>query len=275
MNQHTEKLQPLSKRLQAVADVFPTGNRIVDVGTDHGYIPIYLVQASRSPGGIAADINAGPLERAREHIARAGLSEDILTVLSNGLHNIEPPKDASLVVAGMGGRLMWQILTDRPEVTCRFQKLILEPQSDLEFFRHSLFAHGFVLEAEDMVKEDGKYYPIMRVAPPETFSPNGAAANTASMDLVTANETIAHGVLGVLEERYGPLLLRAHHPVLFDFLKKEQAEKEKVLAQIGRAEAKRQGERIVSLERAHRMAQIKEDLILNGLAQQITKGEQT
>ena len=79
----------LSRRLYAVAGLVTPGNRLADVGTDHGYIPIYLMEQGLIPHGIAMDVNAGPLERAREHIREHGLEEKIETRLSDGLREIE------------------------------------------------------------------------------------------------------------------------------------------------------------------------------------------
>ena len=108
-----ENKMTLSLRLQAVAEFVAKGSVPVDIGTDHGYVPLYLVESGCCPRAIAADVNEGPLKKAKEHIVAAGLEDRIETVLSDGLKNIElSDKEASytLILAGMGGPLMSRIL---------------------------------------------------------------------------------------------------------------------------------------------------------------------
>ena len=103
----------LSLRLSAIADMVTDGNRLVDVGCDHGYLPVYLVQEmGKIPAAIAMDVRTGPLSRAQEHIRQYGLEEYIKTRLSNGLGALEAGEGDTLVIAGMGGPLMERILTD-------------------------------------------------------------------------------------------------------------------------------------------------------------------
>ena len=102
----------LSKRLQAVAGFVSEGNRLVDVGTDHGYIPIYLVKTGKIPSAIAMDVKKGPLSRAEEHIGQAGLDAYIECRLSDGLRGLKPGEGESLLLAGMGGNLMIRILME-------------------------------------------------------------------------------------------------------------------------------------------------------------------
>ena len=102
----------LSKRLQAVAAMVTEGNKLVDVGTDHGFLPIYLVKTKKIPKALAMDVNPGPLSRAREHIREYGLDTYIETRLSDGLKKLEPGEGQTLVLAGMGGGLMLRILKE-------------------------------------------------------------------------------------------------------------------------------------------------------------------
>ena len=92
----------LSKRLMAVACLVTPGNRLADVGTDHGYIPIYLIKENRIPHAIAMDVNRGPLLRAQEHIRMEGLEERIETRLSDGMKMLLPTEADTVVIAGMG-----------------------------------------------------------------------------------------------------------------------------------------------------------------------------
>ena len=102
----------LSKRLTAVAGLVTEGASVADIGTDHGYIPIYLIEQNLSPKVIAMDINKGPLERARIHIAGYGMSDRIETRLSDGLAAVKPKEVEEMIVAGMGGGLVIHILEE-------------------------------------------------------------------------------------------------------------------------------------------------------------------
>lgn len=153
----------LSKRMQAVADMTLPGYRTADIGCDHGFVSIYLIQENIAPHVYAADVRPGPLSRAKEHIAQAGLNEYITPVLSDGLSNV--PEDVqAIVAAGIGGRLTIKILTDWPQKTGNLSWMVLEPQSDIHLVRRWLREHGFLILKENMVFEDGKYYPILFAA---------------------------------------------------------------------------------------------------------------
>ena len=151
----------LSKRLQAVADFVPPGCRPVDVGTDHAYLPIYLVQVGKADEALAADVREGPLERAKAHIARAGLEDHVHTRLSDGLSAISPQDGDVLILAGMGGMLTIRIL--RGGDISGFRMLVLAPQSDLASLREALREMNLRIAKETLVQEDGKYYPVLCV----------------------------------------------------------------------------------------------------------------
>lgn len=193
----------LSKRLFAVASLVTPGNKIADIGTDHAYIPIYLIEKNICVSAIAMDVNEGPIERAKDHIIEAGYENQIETRLSNGLEKLRPKEVESVIIAGMGGGLVLQILSAHPEVTCSLKECILQPQSEIAKVRAFLLNHGFEIIEEEMVLDEGKYYPMMKVLPP------------TSMDVQTEcpwNE---------IELRYGKLLLEQNHPVLHAFLERE------------------------------------------------------
>ena len=191
----------LSGRLQAVASMVTVGNRVCDVGCDHGFVPIYLVEQGISPMVLAMDVKQGPLSAAREHIAERGLEDVIETRLSDGLHNYNIGEADTLVCAGMGGRLMMRILSDNRDKTESFRELILQPQSEIEQFRAWLREQGYQITDENMIEEDGKFYPMMRV---EKGNP------------------ITDTKLCKLEERYGPLLLKRQDKTLTAYLRREE-----------------------------------------------------
>ena len=139
------------------------GYTLADVGTDHGYIPIYLLQQKKIPAAIAMDINEGPLERAKKHIALYGLQAYIQTRLSDGVAALKPGEVEAVLIAGMGGGLVMHILKDGEKVCQSAKELILQPQSEIEHVREFLREKGYTILAEDMVYEDGKFYPMMKV----------------------------------------------------------------------------------------------------------------
>mgnify|MGYP000340951270 CR=1 FL=1 len=106
----------LSKRLRAVAELVSPGYRVADIGTDHAYVPIWLVKEGKAPYALAMDVNEGPLQRADEHIREYGLENQIRTRRSDGLKELNPYEADSMIAAGMGGALIIQILEKSPDV---------------------------------------------------------------------------------------------------------------------------------------------------------------
>ncbi|MEY8427677.1 class I SAM-dependent methyltransferase [Lachnospiraceae bacterium 46-15] len=151
----------LSKRLLEVSGLVSCGSRLADVGTDHGYIPIWLTEQGVIRSAVAMDINRGPLLRAQENIRLHGLEEKIETRLSNGVAELRPGEADSVVIAGMGGSLMVKILEEGKEVLGTVKELVLQPQSDVCKVRRFLQGNGYRIDAERMVLEDGKFYPMM------------------------------------------------------------------------------------------------------------------
>lgn len=189
----------ISNRLMTAAALVTQGYTLADVGTDHGYIPIYLLQQEKIPSAIAMDINEGPLERAKEHIALYGLQAYIQTRLSDGVAALKPGEVEAVLIAGMGGGLVMHILKDGEKVCQSAKELILQPQSEIEHVREFLREKGYTILAEDMVYEDGKFYPMMKV--------QYQGENVEELKL---------------SDLYGGLLLQNRHPVLKTFLEKER-----------------------------------------------------
>lgn len=204
----------LSARMQAVADMVKIGNRICDVGCDHGYVSIYLVQQKIAPKALALDINEGPLQRAERHVAGAGLSAYITLRISDGLDRYRPGEAQTLICAGMGGRLMQKILEKEPDKTESFGQMILQPQSELLAFRRFLRETGYSIVREDMVLEENKFYPVIEAVPDKKEQRN------ADFEL---------------SDRFGPKLLAARHPVLLKYLQKEWENSQKLLEVLKKA----------------------------------------
>lgn len=202
----------LSKRLQAIVNMVSPGKRVADVGCDHGFVSIYLFREKIASKVYAMDLRPGPLARAKEHIESYGYTDYIETRLSDGITALEAGEADAMICAGMGGRLMAKILSDGLEKVQMMQELILQPQSDLAFFREYLRENGLTIIAEDMVKEDGKFYPMMKVVPVAVAKKNGFRGE-AEISLSVSVERQQ-----TLKDAYGPFLLEGKHPVLKEYL---------------------------------------------------------
>lgn len=205
----------LSKRLELVASFVPAGGRAADVGTDHGYIPIALVERGIVSGAIAMDLRPGPLERAKEHVRQAGLSDRIETRLSDGLSRLSPGEAETVVVAGMGGELVIRILEEGRHMWESVERFVLSPQSEIDKVRRYLERSGFVTVREAMTEEDGKFYTVMAVRwkdlpAPEAPGPEG-------------------------DYRYGAFLMKAKDPVLKRFLLWERERVDRILSRMPEA----------------------------------------
>lgn len=151
----------LSKRLQYVADFITPDYVLADIGTDHGFVPIYQVICKGTPKAYAMDINKGPLERAQEHIADAGLEGKIETRLSDGMHELQKDEAESILIAGMGGALMVKILTEGAHALENVKELILSPHTEADLVRCFIRDSHFVIDREGMVFDSGKYYVVI------------------------------------------------------------------------------------------------------------------
>lgn len=201
----------LSKRLQALVDMVTPGMRVVDVGCDHGFVSISLVQRGISPRVLAMDVRKGPLSGAREHIAEYGYTDYIETRLSDGLLEYQEGEADSLICAGMGGRLMMKILTESREKAHSLKELILQPQSELPVFRGFLRDEGYRLLDENILCEDGKYYFLMKVCYVGNIE---KAENAGRKEECNSGEATDKE----LSDKFGPFLLRRRHPVLKQYL---------------------------------------------------------
>ena len=148
----------LSKRLQLCADLVRRNVRLADIGCDHGYVPVYLVDNDYIISAVASDINEGPLNSCRQLVREYHLDDRIKCVLSDGLNNINSDMADDILIAGMGGELIADILS-----RCTFVKekhLIINPMTHAEIARKWLFDNGFEI-CNDIVFEDaGHHYSV-------------------------------------------------------------------------------------------------------------------
>lgn len=199
----------LSKRLAAIADMIPQGSRLCDVGCDHALVPLYLLTEKRIPSALAMDVAGGPLAAAQVNIERCGCEDRIETRLSDGLSAYNEGEADVLLISGMGGILIAEILGREPGKTASFRELIFGPQKEYACFRAYLRSCRLGIVEECMTEEDGKFYPLIRAVP-------GA-------------DTAVSGLPQPMEDRFGPDLLRKKDPVLLKYLLRRKQITEDIL----------------------------------------------
>ncbi len=157
----------LSPRLRAAADLVPPGSRLVDVGTDHGRLPVWLIQHGVIRSAVASDLRPGPLGRAKELAKRWGLSEQISFRLCDGLSAVDPDEAETVVIAGMGGETIAGILHAARWASEGDHLYILQAMSGMDGLRRYLSVGGFTILQEVLVEEGETLYVILLAKPGE------------------------------------------------------------------------------------------------------------
>ena len=162
----------LQPRLRLLAEMTPHGGRLADIGTDHGYLPVWLLQEGRIPSAIAADVGAEPLEHARR-TAEEYETQGLDFRLCDGLSGIEPEETDTVVIAGMGGETIRDILRAAPWAADGRHTLLLQPMTKVELLRGWLRENGYICTEERLVQDKRKLYVILSV----TGGPSGEASD--------------------------------------------------------------------------------------------------
>lgn len=231
----------LSRRLQAAAGLVTPCRCLADIGTDHAYVPLYLTGNQIVQHAIAMDVAEGPLSRARADIEREGLGTCVEIRLSDGLSRLKAGEADCILIAGMGGALTIRILENGRDLLSGAGplELVLQPQSEIPSARRYLQEHGWRIDREDMVLEDGKYYSMMQAHRREE------------------GET---GALSDLEAAYGPCLLGEGHQTLVSFLEWERGILQRNLNRLPESDSDRirtrRGELIQKLDQNRAAAEI-------------------
>ena len=252
----TNHKKNLSKRLDAVASLVTPGYTVADVGCDHGWVPIFLVENGIAPKAFAMDVRKGPLSIAGEHVREAGLENRITLFLSDGLTALSAGDADCIIIAGMGGPLIRRILKEGEAVAKSAKELILSPHSEWAQCRRFFAEQGYETLDEQMVEEDGKYYLIVKLKPKEEAF--GEEADSA------------------LALEYGAFLLKRKDPVLRDYLMKEQNTLMLLLEKLtAQDDLGRQGNTDSETSRsAQRRSEIRKQLACNRLALEAYQTEQ-
>lgn len=191
----------LSKRLKRIAEHVDKCESVADIGTDHGYIPIYLVKEGICKKAIASDINKGPIEKAKVNVAFEGVSNRVKCLLGPGLNPLKVGEVNGVILAGMGGNLTRDILLADMEKVKKYDFIILQPAQNPEVLREFLYKNDYEIIDEDLIKDEGRFYELFKVK-----------YNENSEKLVFEDE---------LEYEVSPLLREKNHPLFKEFIEEK------------------------------------------------------
>ncbi|HEY3315802.1 MAG TPA: class I SAM-dependent methyltransferase [Bacillota bacterium] len=207
----------LPPRLQCIADNVPQGSVVADIGTDHAFLPIYLVSSGRSPRAIGVDPKPGPLAAAAVNVAAAGVGDRVELRRGSGLSPLTPGEADVVVLAGLGGALTCKILDLDPAVRWSVERFILQPMIGAEVLRRWLDENGLKIADEDLVEDVGRLYEVI-VAEPRTGS--------------QAPQADGLGLSQEVLDFVGPVLLKKRHPLLKRHVQAMLAEFQTALGQL-------------------------------------------
>jgi tRNA (adenine22-N1)-methyltransferase len=215
----------LSPRLKKIVDLVPKNSIVADIGTDHGYVPKHLVDEGISKLVIATDISKGSLQKTIDYIREENLQEDIHTRLGDGLDPILPFEVDTVIIAGMGGILISEILASSMFKAKSINTLILQPMVGSEELRRFLHASGFLILDEELVKEGDKYYEII----------------VAKVGLQKFENEIDYEI--------SPVLLEKNNPLTKELIESRLMVNEKIILKLRENPGEKSRERLLELER--------------------------
>lgn len=225
-------MKGLGARIQTMVDLYPVVDSIADIGCDHGYTAIALLEAGKAEKLFACDIGKEPLEMAKKNVRFRGLEDKISCRLGNGLEALEKGECKHLLLSGMGGMLMIQILENRIE---EFETILLSPQSDYEKVRRFLYPYMELVE-DCYVKEKNKFYRILlakkrrnsdrenNTSDTEAKVPEFKATNSDA-----GENNLDSSSISKVEWEFGWLPLAKKDPVLKELLEDEKRHLEEML----------------------------------------------
>lgn len=187
----------LSPRLLAVAKLVPSGARVIDVGTDHGRVPVWLAQNGIAAHIVASDIRLGPLGSAEELVKRSGVKDRVSLRLADGLSGLGPEDGEVVIMAGMGGETMISVLDAAPWALAG-ALLILEPQSKQAELRRFLIENGVAITSEKLVRDAGRIYPILTAEAGQSEPYTEAELHTGAYGMIAADPLFAEYLEGLL-----------------------------------------------------------------------------
>ena len=231
----------LSDRLMMVYRLLDMGNVYADVGCDHGYLPIRLIEDGKFKNAIAMDINEGPLSKAADNINAHGLSLDIETRLSDGVKALSIGEADAISICGMGGNVMMHIFEEGQEVLRGLDTIVIQPQSEYSKLREYLRLKEYTIVDEDIVVEDGHYYFAWKLSATGGRVPCRAFLSGSDLDeQIRDKEPVP---LSHLDEKIrdkepvplshlSPILLERKNPIYKDYLMQQMLSIDKAIANI-------------------------------------------
>lgn len=207
----------LDERLQAVAALVPKGSRFADIGTDHAYLPVWLIEQGLIPAAVAGDIATGPCQAARATVAMYGAADKIAVRQGSGLAVLSPGEADCIAICGMGGSTIISILEADMAVARAAQRLLLQPMAGAAALRRWLSQHGWSLVEETLVDDPPHFYEII------CAEPLGGVAGAASS-------------YSEAEYLLGPVLLRQGHPLLAKHIARQEHALQELLEHMARSE---------------------------------------
>ncbi|SES62091.1 tRNA (adenine(22)-N(1))-methyltransferase [Anaerobranca gottschalkii] len=196
----------LTPRLQKIANLIDKGSKVIDVGTDHGYIPLYLIINNLIQKCIATDVNIGPLNAAKKTLEKYGVKQKVDFRLGSGLLVLEKTDDIdTAIIAGMGGETIISILEEAPSFSKELT-LIIQPMTEVSTVREYLDKNGWEIIDEDIAKEGHRFYEIIK-----------------------AKKKRSTTFLSYKQYRFGPILLEKKEDSFVSYLKKQYEKNRKIL----------------------------------------------
>ncbi len=218
----------IGDRLEALANMVPQDARLADIGTDHAYLPVFLLESGGIPNAIAGDIAAGPCMAARTTIAQHGLADKVQVRQGSGLEVLRAGEVDCVTIAGMGGSTMIEILKADMELSKSIPRFILQPMAGAAGLRAWLVQNGWKLVDEDLVDDEPHFYEIICAVPRMQEEP--VARYTAAQLAV------------------GPVVLEKGHALLQKQIARQRHTCEELLTQMGRSERAKQSDKYRELE---------------------------
>ncbi len=180
----------LDARLRTVAGLIGNYRRVADIGSDHAYLPVWLILQDKADFAVAGEIQPGPLEAASRTVGEAALGDSVAVRLGDGLAVLQPGEVETVVIAGVGGKVIRGILARSPEIVQRLSRIVCQPMTGAAGLRRWLQENGWMIVAEELVCDEGRLYEVLAAEP-------GLSEPSAE-----------------LLQEVGPLLWQQRHPLL-------------------------------------------------------------
>lgn len=199
----------LSLRLKNIVAMVDSCDCVADIGTDHGYIPIYLVKNHICRRAIASDINKGPVKKAKFNVELENVQDKVQCRLGPGLTTIKPGEAQGIVIAGMGGNLISSILEESEDVFKEAEFAILQPVQNPEVLREYIYKKGYKIVDEELCIDEGRFYELIKI----TYGFNSESVNEVFYEI-------------------GKILVEKKHPLLEEYIESKLNKYRKILNNI-------------------------------------------